>query len=416
MSKTATLCVFAVSLMAIVAVYAEAQAPEPPVPAKPLFDGGKAVEGLPVDIFDRIVYLPVKLNGATPLTFVLDTGAGAISALDKTVADSMGLDLTMVFRGPGGAGADTIEVYSADSLTIAMPGLSFADRTIFTLPLHRMDPHWGKRKDGLVGGDLLSTLVTRIDYENERIDFHEAASYEYKGPGETIPVEVIGSTIFVRAEVLLYGKDEAVPAYFLVDTGVRLSILNTPFSKMHGLPAQSPKTTTGVTGYGIGGVSRGIVGRVRGIRMGSILIEDPVVDFSIDEGGALADTSFSGIIGADFLCRFHVVFDYSRSRMTLEKNKSYGDPFVFDMSGIRFIMEGDRFDALKVFSLFEPSPAAEAGLREGDIVKKIDGRDASSFNRETLREYLERDGKEVRFEIERGEETKKISFRLRTLV
>jgi C-terminal processing protease CtpA/Prc len=102
--------------------------------------------------------------------------------------------------------------------------------------------------------------------------------------------------------------------------------------------------------------------------------------------------------------------------MTLEKNKSYGDPFVFDMSGIRFIMEGDRFDALKVFSLFEPSPAAEAGLREGDIVKKIDGRDASRFNRETLREYLERDGKEVRFEIERGEETKKISFRLRTLV
>jgi len=402
--------------MAIIAVYAEAQAPEPPVPARPLFDGGKAVEGLPVEIFDRIVYLPVRLNRETPLTFVLDTGAGAISALDKTVADSLGLDLTMVFRGPGGAGADTIEVHSADSLAIALPGLSFEDRTFFTLPLHRMDPHWGKRKDGLVGGDLLSTLVTRIDYGNERIDFHDAASYEYKGPGETVPVEVLGNTIFVRAEVLLYGKDEAVPAYFLVDTGVRLSILNAPFSRQHGLPAQSPMTTTGVTGYGIGGVSRGIVGRVRGIRLGSFLIEDPVIDFSIDEGGALADTSFSGIIGADILGRFDVVLDYSRSRIALEKNRSFAEPFVFDMSGIRFIMEGDRFDVLKVFSLFDPSPAAEAGLREGDVVKKIDGRDASSFNRETLREYLEREGKEVRFEIERGEEAKKIGFRLRKMV
>jgi len=85
------------------------------------------------------------------------------------------------------------------------------------------------------------------------------------------------------------------------------------------------------------------------------------------------------------------------------------------MSGIRFVMEGDRFDDLKVFSLFDPSPAAEAGIREGDIVTKIDGRDVASFNRETLREYLERDGKEVRFDIKRGEETKKISIRLRKL-
>ena len=405
-----------VSLAVLTGASAGAQGPPTTPPATPVFERGSAVEGLPVDIFDRIVYLPVRFNGKTPLAFVLDTGAGAISALDKTVADSLGLDLTMVYRGPGGAGTDTIEVYSADSVTIALPGLSFADRTVMTLPLHRMDPHWGKRKDGLVGGDLLSTLVTRIDYENGRVDFHDAASYEYKGPGETIPVDILYQSIFVRAEVLLYGKDEPVYAYFLVDTGVRLSIFNAPYSRVNGLPAQSPGTTTGVTGYGIGGVSRGIVGRVRGIRLGSFLIENPVVDFSIDEGGALADSSFSGIIGADILDRFNVVLDYSRSKIALEKNKSFADPFEFDMSGIRFIMEGDRFDVLKVFSLFEPSPAAESGIREGDIVTKIDGRDASGFNRETLREHLERDGKEVQFEIRRGEETKKISIRLRKLV
>jgi hypothetical protein len=328
----------------------------------------------------------------------------------------MGLDLTMVYRGPGGAGADTIEVYSADSLAIAVQGLSFTDRTIFTLPLRRMEPHWGRRKDGLFGGDLLSTLVTRIDYENERVDFHDASSYEYAGPGETIPVELFGNSIFIRAEVLLYGKEEAVPALLMVDTGMRLTVFNGPFAISHGLPARSPKTTTGVTGFGIGGVSRGIVGRVRGIRFGSILIEEPVVNFSIDEGGALADTSYSGILGADILSRFHVVYDYSRSRMVMEKNRFFSEPYNFDMSGIRFVMEGEKFDVLKVFSLFDPSPALEAGLREGDVVKKIDGKDASSFDRETLREYLEREGKEVRFEIARGEETKNISIRLRKMV
>ena len=416
MSRQATLRAVILSLIVLVAASAGAQGPAMPAPAKPLFESGGAVEGLPVEIFDRIVYLPVRVNGAGPLTFVLDTGAGSISAIDKSVADSLELGLVSVYRGPGGAGEDTIEVYQADSVTVSIPGISFDGRAVFTLPLHRMDPHWGKRKDGLVGGDLLSTLVTRIDYENERIDFHDAASYEYSGPGETIPVEILGNTIFVRAEVLLYGKDEAVPAYFLVDTGVRLSIFNSPFSSMNGLPSQSPKTTTGVTGYGIGGVSKGIVGRVRGIRLGSFLIEQPVVDFSIDEGGVLADTSFSGIIGADFLCRFHVVLDYSRSRITLEKNRFFADPYEFDMCGIRFVMEGERFEVLKVFSLFDPSPAVEAGVREGDIVTQIDGRDAGSFTREKLREHMEKEGKEVRLTIKRGEETKTISIRLRKMV
>ncbi len=79
-------------------------------------------------------------------------------------------------------------------------------------------------------------------------------------------------------------------------------------------------------------------------------------------------------------------------------------------------MEGERFDVLKVFSIFSPSPAAEAGIREGDIVTEIDGRNAGSFTRETLREYMEREGKEVRFTIKRGEETKNISVRLREMV
>jgi hypothetical protein len=416
MRGSTALGLFVVGLAVFLIASAGAQAPPMPGPAKPAFERGNAVEALPVDIFDRIIYLPVTIDGRAKLTYALDTGAGMISAIDKSVADSLRLPLTPVYRGPGGAGTDTIEVYSADSVTIALPGLSFADRSVFTLPLRRMEPYWGKRKDGLMGGDLLSTLVTRIDYERERVDFHDAASYEYKGPGETIPVEIYGNSIFVRSEVLLYGKDEAVPALFLVDTGVRLSLFNMPFAKTHGLPAQSPKTTTGVTGYGIGGVSKGTVGRVRGIRLGPFLIDEPVVDFSIDEAGSLADTSFSGIIGADILSRFHVVFDYSRSRMVLEKNRFFPEPYEFDMSGIRFVMEGARFDVLRVSSLFDPSPAAQAGIREGDIIVKIDGRAASEFNKETLGAYLQREGKEIRFEVKRGSEIKKISVRLRKIV
>ena len=400
------------ALLSLAAFFAGAQLPEPAIPR---FEKSNGSEALSVDIFDRIVYLPATINGVGPYTFVLDTGAGGVSAIDQSVAESLGFRLTPM-AGGGGAGEETIEINRVDSLSISLPGLSFGDRTVFTIPLHRMDPHWGKRKDGLIGGDLLSTLVTRIDYESERLDVHDAASYEYSGPGESVPVTNMGNFLFLNADVFLYGKEKPIDAFFLLDTGVRVSVFNTPYSKKHGLPAQSPKTTTGVTGFGIGGVSRGVVGRVRGIRIGSFRFEDPVVDFSLDEAGALADASFSGIIGADILSRFHVVLDYSRSKIVLEKNRFFDDPFEYDMCGIRFIMEGEQFERLKVFYVFEGSPAAEAGVGEGDVVTAIDGRDAGSFSREALREYMEREGKEVRLTINRGDTTTEMTVRLRRMV
>jgi hypothetical protein len=214
----------------------------------------------------------------------------------------------------------------------------------------------------------------------------------------------------------LYDREEPIDAYVLVDTGVRLSIFNMPYSLQHSLAAQSPKTAAGVTGFGIGGVSRGVVGRVRAIRLGSFVFEAPVVNFSTDQAGALADSSFSGIFGADFLSRFHVVLDYSRSRMTLQKNRFFGKPFEFDMSGIRFVFEGDRFDVVKVFSVFEPSPAAEAGIQAGDEIAEIDGRKVGTFTRESLGAYLQRDGERVRLRIKQGGDEKDITIRLRRLV
>jgi len=384
-------------------------------PAAPRFEREGGIEVKGGEIFDRIVYLPVTLNGAGPFAFILDTGAGSISAVDQSVADSLGLRQTPLQHG-GGAGEETVQMNAIDSVAVSMPGLSFDRRTVIAIPLHRGDPHWGRRRDGLVGGDLLSTLVTRIDYDRKRVDFHEASSYEYNGTGERVPVQIFDGFIFLEAKVFLFGKEEPIDAFFMLDTGVRMTTFNSPFSKRHSLAAQSPKATSGVVGFGVGGVSRGVIGRVRSIRIGSFTMENPVVDFSTDEQGALADTSFSGIVGADILSHFHVVLDYKRSSIVLEKNRFFDTPFEFDMCGIRFVMEGERFDVFRVFSVFDGSPAAEAGIENGDLVMTIDGRQTSGFTRETLREYMQCDGKEVRLTIRRGAETKEVTIRLKRLV
>jgi hypothetical protein len=412
--KTTTM-ILAAALCSVVLCFGTVKAQLNQEPAAPRFGRDGAVEVKGALIFDRIIYLPVMLNGAGPFSFILDTGAGSVSAVDQSIADSLGLRQAPLQEG-GGAGEETVQINAIDSAAISMPGLSFDARTIISIPLHRGDSQWGRRRDGLVGGDLLSTLATRIDYDSKRVDFHEASSYEYTGTGERIPVQILGGFIFLEAEVSLFGKEEPIDAVFMLDTGVRMTTFNSPYSMRHSLAAQSPRTTSGVVGFGIGGVSRGVIGRVRGIRIGSYTLENPVVDFSTDEQGALADTSFSGIVGADILSRFHLVLDYVRSSIILEKNRSFGAPFEFDMCGIRFVMEGEHFDVFKVFSVFGGSPAAEAGIEQGDLVTTIDGRRAGEFTRETLREYLQRDGERVRLTIERGAERKDVTIRLRRLV
>ncbi len=403
----------ALCVCALFAPAAVAQMEQPP--PVPRFERGSGTVAAGTEFFDRIVYVPAMINGAGPFTFVLDTGAGQFSALDYSVASSLGLRQTLVARG-GGAGEDTVGIYLVDSAAVSLPGISFEPRAVAGIPLHRMDPHWGKRKDGLIGGDLLSTLVTVIDYERGRLEFHDASSYEYRGPGERIPVHIAGGYIFIEAGVLLHGVDEPVDALLMLDTGVRISLFNSPFSTENALPARSPSTVSGMTGFGLGGISRGVVGRVRGIRIGSLLLENPVVNFSADEAGALSSPDFSGIVGADILSRFTVVLDYRRSQIFLEKNAGFGAPFEFDMCGIRFLMEGERFDTFRVFRIYDGSPAAEAGIEEGDVVTEIDGRAAAGFTWQDLREYLMREGATVRFTIERDGATFDVSIRLRRLV
>ncbi len=384
-------------------------------PASPIFACGDSVEVTGVELFDRIVYIPVSVNESGPYPFVLDTGCGDLTALDTGTAQSVGLVSTIIGEG-GGAGEELVQFGLVDSTVVSLPGLTFVGRPLLTLPVRRLDAQWGKRKDGLLGGDLLSTLVTHIDYAQRRVVFHDAAIYEYAGPGERLPVTLRGNDIVVRARVLLHGANAPLQADFLLDTGVRLSVFNSPFAREHALAEQSPRTLTGITGFGIGGASQGIIGRVRELRLGSFAFANPVMSFSTDEAGALADTSLAGIIGADILSRFTLVLDYRRSQIILAKNASFDDPFEFDMCGIRFAIEGERFDVFKVFSVYAGTPAALAGIVAGDVVTAIDGRVAGSFTREDVRNYLQREGATVRFTIAHGAETKDVAIRLQRMI
>jgi S1-C subfamily serine protease len=123
----------------------------------------------------------------------------------------------------------------------------------------------------------------------------------------------------------------------------------------------------------------------------------------------------TGLIGGEVLHRFTVIFDYNRQRIILEPNRHLRDESSVDASGadLRLAPESKSF---RVHSVRKGSPAAEAGLQEGDLITAIDRTPSTEFNLDQAQRMFARDGREYLLNVRRGSELLQIRIKLRKLL
>jgi predicted metalloprotease with PDZ domain len=176
------------------------------------------------------------------------------------------------------------------------------------------------------------------------------------------------------------------------------------------------KTIREPSSVGLGGDTTTVIGRLDSLKLGRFILERPIVDFAKDRNGALARTDIDGIIGGEVFRRFKVIFDYSRMQIILEPNSSFSEPYEATMSGIRLWAEGGDFRRFIVHRVMENSPAAEAGLREGDQIVSIDGQRATSFTLDQLKQMFRQAGKEYVLGVKRGGKIQQVKVKMRSLI
>ena len=86
------------------------------------------------------------------------------------------------------------------------------------------------------------------------------------------------------------------------------------------------------------------------------------------------------------------------------------------MSGIRLRAGGNDLRTFRVSQVLEDSPAAEARLREDDVLTAIDGAPASKFALDEIYQMLKRPGREYKLSLRRNGETFFVKIRMRRLV
>ena len=146
------------------------------------------------------------------------------------------------------------------------------------------------------------------------------------------------------------------------------------------------------------------------------MLERPIASLSQATQGATAQKDIGGMLGDEVLRRFILTFDYSRKRMILEPNPRFAEPFDENMSGL--ILESTSVDltTFKVSRVLAKSPAAEAGLQEGDVLLEFDGRPAGEFSLGSIEDAFRQENSSLALKVKRGEQLKQMTIRTKRLI
>lgn len=373
------------------------------------FDAGGAAPKIPFELYANVILLRARVNNSRPLWFLLDTGANG-SLVDSRLARALGLKRlgTVNVGGMGGS----VEGSYFGGATLGLPGVRVFDRRLYGMPLAPLFARFGRRVDGILGYDFLKLFVVEVDYYAKTISLHEPRSYEYAGAGGVVPFTLRDGHPHARVRLGFDGRE--VEGDFEIDTGADGSLsVNRPFAEKHGLLGLLHGASAARTGAGAGGETSYMEGRAKDLRLGGFTFERPVVTFSLDSDGAGASAESDGQLGGEVFRRFKVIFDYSRGRMILEPNANFSDPFGSDASGLDIVAGGRDLRTFAVNAVEPGSPAAEAGLREEDVILAVGGRPAREFDLDGLTRLLMREGAEYELTVRRGRRKLKLKLRLR---
>ena len=376
------------------------------------FTYGSSALRIPFELYDNGIFLKAQVNKSRPLTFSVDTGAGIFGVLTARTAESLGLKPKGKFR-TGAVGGD-IEFSSLDGVNISLPGIDLLNQKVAVLPFDNPNDD-GPEVEGALGHDFLKQFVVEIDYGAGVINLYDPTSYQYSGAGKVVPIEIVDSSPMMRVRMTT-DKGRVVEGRCIVDTGLSGTLVyHATFAKKHHLLA-GLKTIQAATSEETGGEYRRRIGRVKSLQFGQIVIEHPVVSFSV-AGDPSGESEMDGVIGTEIFRRFKLILDYERRRIIFEPNAHMAEPYEEDMSGLALVPAG-KGDAklFKVQQVLADTPAAEAGLRANDLITAIDGTPASSFTLNQLGKLFTQDGREVSLSLKRGPKQIDAKLRLRRLI
>jgi predicted aspartyl protease len=380
-----------------------------------LSEGKKRVQ-IPIEIHNNLVVVPVILNGALPLKFIVDTGVRTAILTEKTYSDILNLAYSRKYTISGPGGERLIDAYVTNNVSLQLPGVDGRGHALLVLAEDYLElrNYLGTDVHGILGYELFSRFVTTIDYERKVLTLSAPTNFRKKRRYDAIPIKIEDTKPFVTTSVVLSDGTQ-LTAKLLVDTGASHGLLLEPTS--HPRIHVPDSVVSSVIGRGLGGEITGKVGRIHSLRMGDYNIPGVIASFpdpnSYFDSLKLSQTQRNGAIGGEVLSRFTVVFNFPKEEMYIRKNAAYKKKFHYNLSGLTVRAKGARLNVFEIMEVRQKSVADRAGVRAGDLIVSVNGINTRSLDLNTILGFFNnKPGKKINLVVNRGGQHLKVQFSL----
>ena len=327
-------------------------------PSARIEDAG-GVTRVPFQLVNNHIYVDGSIDGK-PARLLVDTGGANL--VTPAAAERLGL------RGEGklaasGVGDNQVDLAFARGREVRVGGSVLARPVFYVIDLGSLGAVEGVVADGLVGFEMFRRFCVTVDYTAHVLTLAVPAKFAPPPDAHVVPFELAERIPVVT------GKLDGVPVRISVDTGSRSSLtLHAPFVREHDLVKRYDAAPERVTGWGVGGPSKGRPARLGALELGDLAIKDIAGDLYTGDKGAFANPDLSANLGGGVLRRFRVSFDYDARKMYLAPNADFDRPDPFDRSGMWVLGDGD---ALKVAAIAPKGAAEKTGLKAGDRILSV---------------------------------------------
>jgi hypothetical protein len=320
------------------------------------------------DTLTHLMIVGAHINGSEEeFTFAIDTGA--VTCLDKKVADDLGLKQQAMM-----AKIDQLDIqgFTIDKV-FCFTTFDFSHFKALGVPIH-----------GILGSNLFERYRVTIDFENRSVAFSSdtTALAAVEGglllPFRNHPVNNAPLVTFLAGDRSLEGMidtGQPYPLVFPLETFEDIKDLCLPeYIRSDGLMEEWPMTTADHDYLA---------------RLGTMAFPEMKFDSVVCLFGQLPSVLSMPLIGTDFLSNFKVTINYPRDEILLVPNAGVRVPSNMFSAGLRpdFTEEGHAV----VKGLWQTSPAAEAGLAVGDVIDSFDSRKTTRSNLIELIKMLDDD-------------------------
>ena len=329
---------------------------------------------------NNLILIPVVINGSDTLQFILDTGIENTIISELSLGDTLSLKYTRTTPISGLGVGKPVDAVVSSGNTFSMPGIEGTGQTVFVLLQNLFDLSniLGVRVHGLIGYRIFSHFIVHIDYERRVITLHDPAGYHPRvgRHAAVFPLTFRGTKPYLTATIV-NPEGVKIPVLLLLDTGLSFGLWLIP-GTAPGLVIP-PGSVATYLGTGLNGRINGRLARIPEFIMGPYTFHDPVVGFpdTLTFTPARTKDGRNGTLGAEVLRRFNVTIDYFNKKLILEPNKYFHTPFSVNNAGIEISAPVPGFRYYIISDVRRGSPAARAGLKKGDRLETINGKNVA---------------------------------------